>query len=75
MEFMRDDEAVKTMSLFNGASEIRGISRRALKNWVVNISFHMDYKNKKIFLLLLLLLVYVVMMCLNFYYWKWGSDM
>ncbi|KAL8126383.1 mechanosensitive ion channel protein 6-like [Apium graveolens] len=35
MQFMRDDEAVKTISLFEEASETRGISRRALKNWVV----------------------------------------
>ncbi|KAL1822911.1 hypothetical protein ACET3Z_009689 [Daucus carota] len=35
MEFMREDEALKTIGLIEGASEIGGISRRALKNWVV----------------------------------------
>ncbi|KAL1822914.1 hypothetical protein ACET3Z_009692 [Daucus carota] len=36
MQFMRDDEALKTISLFEGASGWRGISRRELKNWMVN---------------------------------------
>ncbi|KAK1388592.1 Mechanosensitive ion channel protein [Heracleum sosnowskyi] len=36
MRFMRDDEALKTMNLFEGETESKGISRRALKNWVVN---------------------------------------
>ncbi|ONK72821.1 uncharacterized protein A4U43_C04F23580 [Asparagus officinalis] len=34
MRFMREDEARKTMSLFEGADE--RVSRRCLKNWVVN---------------------------------------
>ncbi|GLT62275.1 hypothetical protein SLA2020_349240 [Shorea laevis] len=34
--FMRDDEALKTMSLFEGGSESKKISKSALKNWVVN---------------------------------------
>lgn len=34
--FMKDDEALKTMSLFEGASESNRISKSALKNWVVN---------------------------------------
>lgn len=34
--FMREDEATKTMSLFEGASENQKISKTALKNWVVN---------------------------------------
>ncbi|KAL1820739.1 hypothetical protein ACET3Z_015608 [Daucus carota] len=36
MRFMQEDEASKTIRLFEGASEGKGISRRALKNWVVN---------------------------------------
>ncbi|GJY74099.1 mechanosensitive ion channel protein 6-like protein [Tanacetum coccineum] len=37
MRFLRDDEALKTIQLFDGASETKGISKRALKNWVVNV--------------------------------------
>ncbi|CDP07335.1 unnamed protein product [Coffea canephora] len=36
MRFMREDEALKTMRLFEGTNEGKGISKRALKNWVVN---------------------------------------
>ncbi|KAI4297810.1 hypothetical protein L6164_037675 [Bauhinia variegata] len=36
MRFMRDDEAVKAMNLFEGASDSGKISKSALKNWVVN---------------------------------------
>ncbi|XP_076935322.1 mechanosensitive ion channel protein 6-like [Bidens hawaiensis] len=36
MRFLGNDEALKTFRLFDGASETRGISKRALKNWVVN---------------------------------------
>ncbi|XP_049390473.1 mechanosensitive ion channel protein 8-like [Solanum stenotomum] len=36
MRFMREDEALKTMQLFEGGTEAKGISKRALKNWVVN---------------------------------------
>ncbi|EEF41093.1 conserved hypothetical protein [Ricinus communis] len=36
MRFMRDDEALKTMSFFEGASEHGRISKSSLKNWVVN---------------------------------------
>ncbi|KAK1392954.1 Mechanosensitive ion channel protein [Heracleum sosnowskyi] len=36
MQFMRGDEALKTISLFEGASGWKGISRRELKNWMVN---------------------------------------
>ncbi|XP_020599120.1 mechanosensitive ion channel protein 6-like [Phalaenopsis equestris] len=35
MRFMREDEAVKTMNLLNGAQDDR-VSKRILKNWVVN---------------------------------------
>lgn len=35
MRFMREDEALKTMTLF-GAAESGRVSRMALKNWVVN---------------------------------------
>ncbi|XP_022717804.1 LOW QUALITY PROTEIN: mechanosensitive ion channel protein 6-like [Durio zibethinus] len=34
--FLQEDEALKTMSLFEGASESRRISKKALKNWVVH---------------------------------------
>lgn len=37
MRFMREDEALKTMQLFEGGTEAKGISKRALKNWVVGI--------------------------------------
>ncbi|XP_043713671.1 mechanosensitive ion channel protein 6-like isoform X3 [Telopea speciosissima] len=36
MRFMREDEAVKTMSLFEGAKDNKRISKFSLKNWVVN---------------------------------------
>lgn len=36
MRFMQEDEALKTMSLFEGASESRKISKSSLKNWVVS---------------------------------------
>ncbi|GLU02688.1 hypothetical protein SLE2022_199290 [Rubroshorea leprosula] len=34
--FMRDDEALKTMTLFEGARENKRISKKALKDWAVN---------------------------------------
>ncbi|MBA0837977.1 hypothetical protein Goarm_010084 [Gossypium armourianum] len=34
--FLQEDEALKTMSLFEEASESKRISKKALKNWVVN---------------------------------------
>lgn len=39
MRFLREDEAVKTMYLFEGAPETRKISKSALKNWLVIFSF------------------------------------
>ncbi|KAJ9153458.1 hypothetical protein P3X46_026893 [Hevea brasiliensis] len=36
MRFMQEDEALKTMGLFEGASESKKISKSCLKNWVVN---------------------------------------
>ncbi|KAK4490241.1 hypothetical protein RD792_000901 [Penstemon davidsonii] len=36
MRFMREDEVSKTMCLFECEDEQKGISKRALKNWVVN---------------------------------------
>ncbi|KAJ8755702.1 hypothetical protein K2173_022682 [Erythroxylum novogranatense] len=36
MRFMPEDEALKTMSLFEDASESKKISKSCLKNWVVN---------------------------------------
>ncbi|KAE8702307.1 Mechanosensitive ion channel protein 6 [Hibiscus syriacus] len=34
-QFLPEDEALKTMSLFEGASESQRISKKVLKNWVV----------------------------------------
>ncbi|CAI0468929.1 unnamed protein product [Linum tenue] len=36
MRFMREEEALKTMSFFEGASETCRICKSSLKNWVVN---------------------------------------
>ncbi|XP_048235402.1 mechanosensitive ion channel protein 6 [Ricinus communis] len=36
MRFMQEDEALKAMTLFEGASESKKISKSCLKNWVVN---------------------------------------
>ncbi|KAL1188524.1 Mechanosensitive ion channel protein 8 [Cardamine amara subsp. amara] len=36
MRYLREDEAMKTMSLFEGAPETKRISKSALKNWLVN---------------------------------------
>ncbi|KAF9621747.1 hypothetical protein IFM89_027601 [Coptis chinensis] len=36
MRFMREDEASKTMSLFEGAAETKRVKKASLKNWVVN---------------------------------------
>ncbi|KAK9993685.1 hypothetical protein SO802_023388 [Lithocarpus litseifolius] len=41
MRFLRDDKAMKTLSLFEGASESRRISKSSLKNWVVRIGQEM----------------------------------
>lgn len=35
MRFMREDEALKAMHLFEGTTESKGISKRSLKNWAV----------------------------------------
>lgn len=35
--FLRDDEALKAIRLFDSESETKGICKRALKNWVVNV--------------------------------------
>ncbi|XP_024989366.1 mechanosensitive ion channel protein 6-like [Cynara cardunculus var. scolymus] len=37
MRFLREDEAVKTMSLLVGSPEDERVGKRALKNWVVNV--------------------------------------
>jgi hypothetical protein len=37
MRFMRQEEAVKAMDLFEGAQEHNRVSKRSLKNWVVMI--------------------------------------
>ncbi|KAL9244617.1 hypothetical protein vseg_018378 [Gypsophila vaccaria] len=36
MRFMKEDEAIRTMSLFEGATESDRINKRALKSWLVN---------------------------------------
>ncbi|KAK9677074.1 hypothetical protein RND81_11G120000 [Saponaria officinalis] len=36
MRFMKEDEAIRTMSLFEGAIESDRINKRALKSWLVN---------------------------------------
>ncbi|KAL5713940.1 hypothetical protein ACHQM5_015971 [Ranunculus cassubicifolius] len=36
MRFMREDEAMKTINLFEGATEQNRVNKSALKNWVVN---------------------------------------
>ncbi|KAK6115184.1 hypothetical protein DH2020_007453 [Rehmannia glutinosa] len=36
MRFIREDEVLRTMHLFEDGSEQKGISKKALKNWVVN---------------------------------------
>ena len=36
MRFMRQEEALKAMDLFEGAQEHNRVSKRSLKNWVVN---------------------------------------
>jgi hypothetical protein len=42
MRFMRQEEAVKAMDLFEGAQEHSRVSKRSLKNWVVMIlSLHL----------------------------------
>lgn len=41
MRFLKEDEAVKTLSLFEGASETRRISKSSLKNWVVRVGQEM----------------------------------
>jgi hypothetical protein len=37
MRFMRQEEALKAMDLFEGAQENNRVSKRSLKNWVVTI--------------------------------------
>ncbi|XP_047322789.1 mechanosensitive ion channel protein 6-like [Impatiens glandulifera] len=37
MRFLREDEAMKMIHLIEGSNESKGISKGALKNWVVNI--------------------------------------
>ncbi|PWA67827.1 mechanosensitive ion channel MscS-like protein [Artemisia annua] len=37
MRFLRDDEALRTIRLFHEASATKGISKRDLKHWVVNV--------------------------------------
>ena len=37
MRFMRQEEALKAMDLFEGAQEHNRVSKRSLKNWVVMI--------------------------------------
>ncbi|KAI3724543.1 hypothetical protein L2E82_36324 [Cichorium intybus] len=37
MRFLREDEALKAIRLFDSESETKGISKGLLKNWVVNV--------------------------------------
>ncbi|KAI7750465.1 hypothetical protein M8C21_028936, partial [Ambrosia artemisiifolia] len=37
MQFLSKEEALKTIRLFDEASETKGVSKQALKNWVVNV--------------------------------------
>ncbi|CAI9270422.1 unnamed protein product [Lactuca saligna] len=37
MRFLREDEALKAIRLFDSESETKGISKALLKNWVVNV--------------------------------------
>ncbi|XP_076931250.1 mechanosensitive ion channel protein 6-like isoform X2 [Bidens hawaiensis] len=37
MRFLREDEALKAIRLFDGECETKGISKGSLKNWVVNV--------------------------------------
>ncbi|XP_071698229.1 mechanosensitive ion channel protein 6-like [Rutidosis leptorrhynchoides] len=37
MRFLRKDEALKAIRLFDGDTETKGVSKSALKNWVVNV--------------------------------------
>ncbi|XP_021288624.1 mechanosensitive ion channel protein 6 isoform X2 [Herrania umbratica] len=53
--FLQEEEAFKTMSLFEGASESRRISKKALKNWVMVVeemniltTVFLRYDNQKI---------------------------
>ena len=54
MRFLREDEAVKTMYLFEGAPETRKISKSALKNWLVIFNFC-----KELYVLLDSLYIYI----------------
>lgn len=36
MRFMRDEEVIRALALFDGAMETGKITRRALKKWVVS---------------------------------------
>lgn len=40
LRFMKEDEALKTMSMFEGAQANNRVSRRSLKNWVVSNIFY-----------------------------------
>ncbi|CAD5184762.1 unnamed protein product [Musa acuminata subsp. malaccensis] len=37
MHFLREDEALRTMGLFEGAEENERVTKKSLKNWVVNV--------------------------------------
>ncbi|KAF6135632.1 hypothetical protein GIB67_028203 [Kingdonia uniflora] len=37
LRFMKEDEAEKTMSMFEGAAENKRVNKSSLKNWVVNV--------------------------------------
>ncbi|KAA8537458.1 hypothetical protein F0562_026855 [Nyssa sinensis] len=55
MHFMKDDEALKTMHLFEGSSGSKGVSKRILKNWMMVVeemniltTVFLRYDNQKI---------------------------
>lgn len=47
LRFMRQEEAERTMNLFEGAKEKNRISRKCLKNWVVMI-IHFYFLSKDV---------------------------
>ena len=61
MRFMKEEEVLKTLSRFEGATETRRISKSALKNWVVR----MQNWFQKTFLVPSLLLVPLSLLLVN----------
>lgn len=59
MRFMREDEALRTMSIFEGASEKRRISKSSLKNWVVRTKTRNDFSYKNNMYTYMTMVVYI----------------